>query len=90
MAADLKDRSSPLFGKIPIPPVMGAQMELMLTLTVLKPLRKSVLNQLQQVVSANKPKSWFTIYLCTFILLHSCALVTSQDYEYARKHGLKV
>jgi hypothetical protein len=39
---------------------------------------------------ANKPNNWFCIYLCIFILLHNCSLITKQDVSYAKKHGLKV
>ncbi|KAI9710664.1 MAG: hypothetical protein M1820_002497 [Bogoriella megaspora] len=76
MTPELNDRSYPLFGKVPIPPVMAQQLEIMLHITILAPLRKKVLNGLQKTVAANRPKSWFTIYL-------------SQRFEYARKHGLK-
>jgi hypothetical protein len=90
MTPELKDRSYPLFGKVPIPPVMGLQLNIMLTLNVLLPLKQSILDQLQRIIFSNRPKSWFTIYLCTFILLHNCALITAWCYDYARKHGLKV
>lgn len=90
LAPETKDRSYPNFGKVPIPPVMTQQYEIMLTLTVLQPLRKRVLTDLQKIILANNPRSWFTIYLCIFILLHNCALITDNQYKYARTHGLKV
>jgi hypothetical protein len=90
MTPELKDRSYPLFEKIPIAPVMGAQLELILTLEVLRPLRKTVLDQLQRMVDAYKPKYWFTIYLSCFILLHSCSLATAWHYKYSRRNGVKV
>jgi hypothetical protein len=90
MTPEQKDRSYPLFGKIPIAPVMGAQLELILTLEVLRPLRKKVLDQLQLMIMANKPKNWFTIYLSCFILLHSCSLATAWHYTYSRRNGVKV
>lgn len=90
MTPERKDRSYPLFGKIPIAPVMGAQLELILTLEVLQPLRKEVLKQLEKTVAANKPKSWFTIYLTCFIMLHSCSLAIAWHYKYSRRNGCKV
>lgn len=90
MTPELKDRSYPLFGKVPIPPVMGLQIDIMLTLNVLIPLRKTVLESLQQVMMSNRPKGWLTMYLCVFVLLHNSSLMTSWCYDYARKHGLKV
>jgi hypothetical protein len=90
MTPEQKDRSYPLFGKIPIAPVMGAQLELIMTLDILRPLRRQVLNQLQKMMAANKRKSWFTIYLSCFILLHSCSLATAWHYKYSRRNGVKV
>jgi hypothetical protein len=90
MTPEQKDRSYPLFGKIPIAPVMGAQLELIMTLMVLRPMRKKVLGQLQRMITANKPKSWFSIYLSCFILLHSCSLATAWHYKYSRRNGVKV
>ncbi|KAI9762219.1 MAG: hypothetical protein M4579_000542 [Chaenotheca gracillima] len=84
------DTSYPLFGEIPIPPVMGAQYMTITVSTILEPLRKSVLAQTQKTFASMKPKNWFAIYLTTFIFLHSCSLVTQHAYEYSRKHGVKV
>jgi len=90
MNPEQKDRSYPLFGRIPIAPVMGAQLELIMTLVILRPLRKQVLHQLQKIIAANKLKSWFTIYLSCFILLHSCSSATAWHYKYSRRNGVKV
>ena len=69
---------------------MSAQIQLIMTATVLSPLKKSVLRQLNNLVQGNKLKSWFVIYLCTFIILHSCALLTSHEHARAKKQGLLV
>ncbi len=90
MTPELKDPSYPLFGKIPIPPVMGSQLELVLTLEVLRPMRELVLSRLQNIMATNKLKSWFSIYLSCFVLLHSSSLATAYHYKYSRKHGVKV
>lgn len=89
MPRNILDETSPLRGEIPIPPVMGAQIELILR-SIQIPLRKKVLNQLQTLILEKKPHTWFTIYLCSFILLHNCAMMTKHDAGYARKHGLQV
>jgi hypothetical protein len=39
---------------------------------------------------ANRPRSWITVYLITFMMLHSCALLTEENYGNARKQGLRV
>jgi hypothetical protein len=69
---------------------MGAQIELILIQKVQFPLRLQVLDLLQKLVLANKASSWFTAYLCIFILLHNCAMITKHDAGYARKHGIQV
>lgn len=84
------DKGSPLYGSIPIPPIMGVQISLILIHDIQTPLRARFLDLLQKLVLANKPGSWLTMYLCTFTMLHNCALITKHDASYARKHGIKV
>jgi hypothetical protein len=90
MEPETTDRSYPLFGRVPLPPVMIHQLDMVLTLGFLQPLRKKVLEDFQKIVLNNKPKSWMTIYLITFMSLYSCARLTAENYQNARKHGLKV
>ena len=90
MSTGLMDVSSGMHGKIPIPPVLGAQMQLILTQKLQGPLRSKILTRLQKLTLEQKPDNWFCIYICTFILLHNCSLLTIHDIGYARKHGLKV
>ncbi|KAF8859195.1 hypothetical protein BDZ45DRAFT_367421 [Acephala macrosclerotiorum] len=89
MEPETTDRSYPLFGKVPLPPVMIQQLDMILTLGFLQPLRKKVLEQFNRIVLKNNPKSWMTIYLLTFMSLQSCAAFTAENYQNARKHGLK-
>ncbi|PMD55147.1 uncharacterized protein K444DRAFT_538366 [Hyaloscypha bicolor E] len=89
MEPERTDRSYPLFGKVPLPPVMIQQLDMVLTLGFLQPLGKKVLENFQKIVLSNKPKSWMTIYLITFMSLYSCARLTAENYQNARKHGLK-
>jgi len=89
MVPETKDRSCPFFGKVPLPPVMIQQLDMVLTLGILQPLRKRVLEEFQKLVVANKPKSWMTIYLVTFMFLHSCAALSDENWHNARKHGLR-
>ncbi|KAI1121871.1 hypothetical protein F5Y10DRAFT_255370 [Nemania abortiva] len=89
MSPELVDKSFPLFGKIPLPPVMIQQLDMVLTLGILIPLQKQVLEDLQRIMLTNKPKAWLTVYVTVFICLHGCTLTTSENYRNARKHGLK-
>jgi hypothetical protein len=90
MPSDIFDATHPTPGRIPIPPVMGNQIELILSRDIQDPLRNDILDALQKLIYSNKPGCWFTIYLCTFILLHNCSMITKHDSAYARKHGLQV
>ncbi|KAJ3551803.1 hypothetical protein NPX13_g11272 [Xylaria arbuscula] len=90
MSPDIMDETSSLRGKIPLPPVMGAQIELVLIHQIQSSLRREMLENLQSITTANKQQTWFTTYLITFILLHNVALLCQHDASYARKHGMKV
>ncbi|OAQ90852.1 Zn(2)-C6 fungal-type DNA-binding domain-containingprotein [Purpureocillium lilacinum] len=89
MSNNILDDTSPSAGKIPMPPVMGAQLDLVLIHHIQTKLRRDMLEILQKLVLKNKQKSWFVTYLVTFILLHNTALITAHDAGYARKHGIK-
>ncbi|KAJ6446009.1 pre-mRNA splicing factor clf1 [Purpureocillium lavendulum] len=89
MPNSILDDTSPSAGKIPMPPVMGAQLDLVLIHHIQTKLRRDMLEILQKLVLKNKQKSWFVTYLVTFILLHNTALITAHDAGYARKHGIK-
>lgn len=78
------------YGTNSIPPIMSAQIELMTTTQILQPLKKAVLQRLQRLIKANDLSSWFVIYLCLFVLLHSCSILTADEHRQARKYGLKV
>jgi hypothetical protein len=80
----------PNSGIILVPPVLSAQIEIIMTTMILQPMKKEVLQQLQCLIKENQRRSWFTIYLCMFILLHSCALLSAGDEKKARKQGLAV
>lgn len=90
MDRNILDNSSPQHGKIPLPPVMGAQLDLVLIQHIQTRLRRDMLEKLQKMTQQNKQKTWLTTYLVTFILLHNIALLANHDASYARKHGMKV
>jgi len=75
---------------VPLPPVMIQQLDMILTLRFLNPRRKKVLEDFQRIVVNNKPKSWMTIYLITFMFLHSCSALSAENFNNASKHGLLV
>jgi hypothetical protein len=86
----INDEENALHGKIPLPPVMGAQIDSVLIHQIQPALRRKTLEELQKMTQEKKQKTWLTTYIVTFILLHNIALITRHDAEYARKHGMKV
>ncbi|KAK3905192.1 hypothetical protein C8A05DRAFT_41853 [Staphylotrichum tortipilum] len=89
MARDIiDDRDNALHGKIPLPPVMGAQIDSLLIHQIQPRLRRKALEELQKMTQEKKQKTWLTTYLVTFILLHNIALITKHDANYAKKHGM--
>jgi hypothetical protein len=86
----INDPKNTLHGKIPLPPVMGAQLDSVLIHQIQAQLRRTTLEELQKMTQDKKQKTWITTYLVTFILLHNIALITKHDAEYAKKHGMKV
>lgn len=90
MPRDILDETSPSCGKIPIPPVMGAQLDSSLIHEIQYRSRRTALEGLHKLITENKTKSWLTTYLITFVLLHNTALLMKHDASYARKHGMNV
>jgi len=88
--AEFDEDGNPLRGKIPLPPVMGAQIDSILIHQVQPQLRRSTLEELQKMTQEKKQKTWLTTFVVTFILLHNLALITKHDADYARKHGMPV
>lgn len=84
------DPESSNFGHVPLPPVMGAQIQLINYGSVTGPMVKTVLGRLRTMMENNRMRSWFTIYLCLFIILHSTSLITAYARRRAVKHGLPV
>lgn len=81
----VSDPSSPWEGMVPMPPIMIGQFEAIIYSTILRPLNKTVLDQLQAFFLAPKRKHWYTVYLALFVLLHSCSMLTRRNSEFAAK-----
>jgi hypothetical protein len=84
------DETSPTPGQVPIPCVMGAQLDLILIHQIQSKLRRSVLEKLEKMVSKRKHNTWMVTYLVTFVLLHNTSLITAHDASYALKHHMDV
>ncbi|OAA37271.1 tetratricopeptide repeat domain containing protein [Beauveria brongniartii RCEF 3172] len=79
MPSDILDDTSPTPGKVPVPPVMGAQLNLIMIHEIQAKLRKTVLEQLQKIVQKNKHSTWLVTYFVNFILLHNASMIISHD-----------
>ncbi|KAK0732061.1 hypothetical protein B0H67DRAFT_640369 [Lasiosphaeris hirsuta] len=80
----IDDPDSPFEHMTPSPPVLGAQLECIMYSCFLRPLSEKVLRNLMELMEARRQSTWYTIYLALFLLLHSCAMMTRRDMEYAR------
>lgn len=81
--------ASPNPGKIPLPPVLGAQLDSILIHEFQENIRRKLLRQLDKAFRKYKHPNWLIMYLVSFILLHNAALITAHDAKYAQKHGMK-
>lgn len=90
MSTKTLDETSRDSGKIPLPPVMGAQLDHVLIHEIQAPLRRELLALLDNLIRKSRQRNWLAIYLAVFILLHNAALLTAHDAAYAKKHGMNV
>ncbi|KAK0627311.1 hypothetical protein B0T14DRAFT_395280, partial [Immersiella caudata] len=68
---------------------MDTRLDQIVIKTVLLPLKQSIQRGLRDLIEANKPDHWFTIYLCIFVLLHKCEIVTQHDRAFAIRYSLQ-
>lgn len=73
----------------PTPPVMGAQLECIVYSKYLRPLSDRIRASLDELLKKRTHGIWLTVYLTLFVLLHSCAMLTRRDSEYARQMNLE-
>jgi hypothetical protein len=79
----VEDPDSPLEHMVPTPPVLGAQLEGIIYSRFLRPLSGRVLWDLMGLMETRQTRYWYTFYLVLFLMLHSCAMLTRRDMEYA-------
>jgi hypothetical protein len=87
---DTENKSSPYFDRVPVTPIMDNQLDQVVINQILLPLRSKILQRLTALFKKNVPSNWFTIYLCTFILLNNYELATSRDRNFAIRHNVAV
>lgn len=83
--------ASPYHTKIPIPPIVDLQIDLIVINEILQPKLKRILNMLKAMLESSDPwNNWFEIYLAYFILLHNVELTMAHDAWFVRRNNLKV
>jgi hypothetical protein len=92
MEPEVSDETYPLYGKVSVPRMIIAQIDSFNGTRNLGPLRSSVLKKLEKMLMANGSVQWFTVYVCTFILLHEVAVASRDRYRHARQnfHAVRV
>jgi hypothetical protein len=86
----VKDKGSPHFGKIPIPPIMDTQLDQVVIQRILKPLRQSVVDKFEHMITPAKPEAWWEVYLASFVLLNHIERLARHSVDHARTHTMRV
>ncbi|KAG5919132.1 hypothetical protein E4U42_006603 [Claviceps africana] len=90
MEPEVNDSTYPLFGRVATPPMLDAQLDSINQHKVLSKYSRKVLRELEKCIYRNQSSYWWTIYICTFILLHQASCVTADRYRHARnEYGAK-
>lgn len=83
MGTVVLDKTSPYYDTVPATPVLCAQLEVVVTSTLQRPLKTRILQKLKQMMYRKRGQgNWFAMYLTTFIMLHSCSMTSSRDAEW--------
>lgn len=81
----------PYYDRIPVPPIVDLQIDLVVINEILKPELQSIVKILQKMLAESHPwTDWFEIYLAYFILLHNVELTMAHDLWFVKRHNLKV
>ncbi|KAK3328688.1 hypothetical protein B0T19DRAFT_197119 [Cercophora scortea] len=84
------DPSCPWSGIIPVTPVMDTQIDDVALKTLIIPLGKSILHDLDRKIRHRTRDDWFEIYLTTFIVMNNFDFIFRDVDSYVSRHGLKV
>jgi hypothetical protein len=85
------NQNFPYRDRIPVPPIVDLQIDLIVINEILQPELKKVLKMLKSTLESNDPWSnWFEIYLAYFILLHNVEMTMAHDAWFVKRYNLKV
>jgi hypothetical protein len=81
----------PYHDRIPVPPIVDLQIDLIVINELLQPKLKKILQTLKTMLEGSDPwNDWFQIYLACFILLHNVELTMAHDAWFVKRNNLKV
>jgi hypothetical protein len=85
------NQTCPYHDRIPVPPIVDLQIDLIIINEILQPERKKLLRMLNSILELNDPwTNWFEIYLAYFILLHNVEMTMAHDTWFVKRYNLKV
>lgn len=87
MGPKVDDKTYPLWGRVSTPRMVIAQIDSIIAIEIIPPLRKKVLNTLASLINTNKTQYWFTIYIATFLLLHNVSTISADRRRHGRANG---
>ena len=81
----------PYFDRIPVPPIVDLQIDLVVINELLKPELKTILKMMKTMLESSKAwTNWFEIYLACFILLNNVELTMAHDLWFVKRNNLQV
>lgn len=84
------DPENPWFEKIPVTPIMDLQLDQIVIQSFLKPLRDSLLQELQVKIYEARKENWFEIFLTISILLTNAERLLQHSRNNAKRYGVRV
>ena len=85
----IADPSSPLHGRIPIPPMLDAQMDSIL-MDFMKSRQKRGLSKLKALMMSHSKENWFMIFLTIIVLLSNLEFLYEHQNEQIKRYGTSV
>ncbi len=85
----IKDPSSPLHGRIPIPPMLDAQIDSIL-MEFMKRRQKHGLSKLKAMMMSHSKENWFMIFLTIIVHLSNLEFLYQNQNEQKKRYGTTV
>jgi hypothetical protein len=84
------DKESPYYDRIPIPPLLDAQVDEM-WMHKMKRIRKTVIGELRNtILSTDKRQNWFKVFLTIFVLLSNLEFLYQKQTEQKKRYSSAV